>query len=122
MAEEPPGELGNEDVLRAAGAGRCHCGEDRGGGGESQGDGGVQARRSRLMFPPLTRSSLQVKKSTKKVRVTVKPHLLFRVSVSAFQAGPFWSDIFPHVHMFASAAIGAAARCGSRPGRTAPSV
>lgn len=38
MVEEPPGELRQQDVLRTSGAGRCHRGEDRGGGGESQGE------------------------------------------------------------------------------------
>lgn len=67
--------------------------------------------------------TLQVKKSTKKVRVTVKPHLLFRVSTSVFKAGAS-ASMFLHISkgLFVSAAIRAAARRGSRPGRRVLSV
>lgn len=53
----------------------------------------LSSRNSDLCLP------LQVKKSTKKVRVTVKPHLLFRVSPRVSKAGPLASSFcaFPSV-------------------------
>lgn len=38
MVEKSPSKLGQQDVMWPTGAGLCHRGEDRGGGGKSQGD------------------------------------------------------------------------------------
>lgn len=49
--------------------------------------------------PPSTHHclTLQVKKSTKKVRVTVKPHLLFRVSISGWGSCSFHICVQAHL-------------------------
>lgn len=66
---------------------------------------------------------LQVKKSAKKVRVTVKPHLLFRVSASSWFLPRKGFLLAPaDKKLCASAASRAAARRGSRPGRRVPPV
>lgn len=38
LVEKSPGELRQQNIMWATGAGHCHCGEDWGGGGENQGD------------------------------------------------------------------------------------
>ena len=85
MFEKPPSQLHQQVVMWPAGARHGHRWEDRGGGGEIQGDTHTHTQLVKmcLLLCPYNvfLSHSQVKKSTKKVRVTVKPHLLFRVSL-----------------------------------------
>lgn len=99
VAEKSPRQLHQQSVVWSSGSWRCHCGKDWRGDGQNQGDsqrGFCTAATSqlntfgclpfyqcmfslRLLSTALPFLLSKVKKNIKKVRVTVKPHLLFRV-------------------------------------------